>query len=248
MEIDSYLGSARTPTAAKAFEYGEVFGGHLVFVSGVVGLYAGGYISETIRLLNESIPVIGEADAMLILASLPLAVDGFVLGSVDAAANIETAQWVLKVISSRHRRAMNSIWMKVRKPNDHVMHVRCDDIGEAFYRFCRIARSLEDSGNHDPSDVRDACFPGILLNTRSFDRTLSAPEILYYAFFDDIAQRDMLPDVSRDGLESWLSYGPQVRFKAHTARQETRVANLTDRFYDWKMFHAEFSELDEMGA
>lgn len=228
-ELTEFLSAERSPQPSKAYEYGSRLGGRISYAAGITGLYAAGHIAETIRLLSTAMTRIGPGNALTVVAALPAVVDTMLRPDTMQKGDIAVARDVCTHVFSRYGADIDEAW-RARESIENLakFHMGSDGIDEAFHRFFRIARTLEESGNHEAGDVRDACFPGILAAGRDALSELTAPECMYYAFFAATTGRDW-PPLNRDDFDYWLADGPRLRIDARGPRRTVELLDSPSR-------------------
>ncbi|MHB8147682.1 MAG: hypothetical protein ACYDGM_10555 [Vulcanimicrobiaceae bacterium] len=224
-ELKEFLQAERAPNPPNAYKYGTRLGKHIPFTAGIAGLYAAGHLAETIRLLSAATTKIGPESALTILATLPLIVDTLLAPDAMCEKDVVIARDVFVNAIAKYGAEIDAAWeQREDMRTQDKFHKGSDTVDEAFHRFFAVAKTLEDSGNHEASDVRDACFPGILSSARDGNSEPTAPEDMYYAFLATATERDW-PALNREHFDSYLEYGAHVRIGA---RGETRSVELVD--------------------
>lgn len=211
-ELAGHRIGATKASAMKAFAYGELLGQRLPFVSGITGLYAAGYIADTIYLLNEAFEEIGPGPTLATLATLPHIVDTEFALSSDHAKDISVARAIAEMVFRRYAAPMRAAWESPTRIRRRFQK-GSDYIDDALHLCYKMARSLEQSGNHEPRDVRGLCFPRILASTRGHELELTEFEKLYEAadMHANLHAYHLPLKLNLEWIEHTIEYGNRLR-------------------------------------
>lgn len=225
--LAAYRNGERKVTVATAFAIGEALGNELPFISGVVGLFGAGYISETIRVLNENYSGVGPASALGILSALPLIVESEIAFTSAHASDIKTARAIATMVSKRHGTTISSWWDT--NQGAKKFHVGSDFVNDAFRRAYRIALGLEAARHASIRDIWEASFPIILASERPYDRRLTDFESLYRALGEHEELRDMYEplELNIDWIKESIELGGRLRWNVRYGERRVTAVDAT---------------------
>ncbi len=170
--LQRYLAATMKPSVDTAFYYGEIIRGRVPHASALTGLYAAGYVADTLGILSALPACVSCEDRLTMAAAVPLATlcRHSLFERVEPArrpaeftawkTNATLAQEVCAALFERHGKYFEDAW---RAWNPHRTNY---DVSSAFFRehslldidAVRSAITLESSGAYVPADVVAATF------------------------------------------------------------------------------------------
>lgn len=229
-ELHEYLTSERAPDSSKAYLYGSRLGRYLPFAAGITGLYAAGYVSETLSLLAAAITDIGPGSALTILSTLPAIVDTMLAPDAMVHGDVEIARAVAAEALAKYGSSLDKAWAfrdDIKQIDE--FHRGSDGVDRALHRFFIVAQTLEESGNHEARDVRDACFHPILFSGRDANNATTPPEVMYEAFLAAEANFYFRPLLKQSDFDDWLKYGKATRISPCGNKRTVELVSAISR-------------------